>query len=240
VSRALLALNLLFFVGEVVAAGGTTAAIGSVPVRTLLLFGADDPSSVLHDGRVELLVTACFLHGGLLHVGFNMLVLWQVAPLVERAVGSARMAPMYLLAGIVASLASAARGVLRHDDMPSVGASGAIMGVIAAALVLAWRAQGWKSPLTRSLSRWLLINLAFGFVINASPSLGGGGTVVDNAAHLGGAVGGALIALAWRRGIVYSRRATIAVVVGCAVVVAAAFATVVWHDTRDPFAAFRT
>ena len=48
----------------------------------------------------ETLVTSCFLHGSILHLGFNLLVLWQVGPFLERAVGRARFLPLYLGAGI--------------------------------------------------------------------------------------------------------------------------------------------
>ena len=55
-------------------------------------------------------VTACFLHAGLVHLAFNMIALWQAGPLVERAVGSARMAPMYLVAGVFGNLLSVLYG----------------------------------------------------------------------------------------------------------------------------------
>jgi hypothetical protein len=83
-----------------------------------------------------------------------------------------------------------------------------------------------------------VINIAFGFLVNASSGVNGG-VMVDNAAHVGGAVAGGLIALGWRRGVTYSTRATVIIVAACALVVAGAFAVVVWHDTQDPFAAFR-
>jgi rhomboid protease GluP len=233
VSRALLVVNAILFVLE----GFDGTDFWNIPTKTSVLFGANLPHATLHDGRVETLVTACFLHAGLLHVGFNMMVLFQAGPLVERSVGSARMAPMYLLSGILASLASAVRGVVFHQEMPSVGASGAIMGLLAAAMVIGWRAQGFRAPLTQSLFRWLLINLAFGFMVNLGAKQTG--VMVDNAAHLGGAVAGALIALTWRRGVKYSTRATVVIVAACALVVAGAFGVVGWHDIQDPWADFR-
>ena len=101
--------------------------------------------------RWETLITACFLHAGVLHLAFNMLALWQAGPLVERAVGSARMAPMYMAAGVFGNALSVASGWWQHSASFTVGASGAISGVIAAALVVGWRVQGWSA---RSPRRW--------------------------------------------------------------------------------------
>ena len=80
------------------------------PTRQTLALGASYSLATVGEGRWETLVTACFLHAASLHLGFNMLALWQAGPLVERAVGSARMAPMYLVAGAFGNLLSVAYG----------------------------------------------------------------------------------------------------------------------------------
>jgi rhomboid protease GluP len=226
VTRAILTLNVAVFVVQVLLAGGAVAVV-SIPVREELLFGANYPLATVGDARWETLVTACFLHGGVLHLGMNMLALWQAGPLVERAVGSARMAPMYLVAGVVGNLASTLLAVVRGQEMFGVGASGAISGVIAAALVVGWRVQGWKGPLTQAMVRWLAFVLIFGFVVKN----------VDNAAHAGGAVAGAAIAALWQRGHKYAPRATQAILAVCALVVVACIAIVGVRDRTDRFAA---
>jgi rhomboid protease GluP len=228
VSRAILAVNVVVYVIQAALARNI-----AIPLELSLLFGANYSPATLHELRLETLVTCCFLHGGLLHVGFNMLVLWQAGPLVERTVGSARMAPMYLIAGVIGSLFSAlgyAHGTAETVG-PSVGASGAIMGVLASALVLGWRLQGFRGPLTQAMLRWLGFNLVFGLLMNA----GGGNT--DNYAHIGGAIAGGAIAVMWKRGFVYSARARTAILAACAVVVLAAAAVVVVRNVTDPFAA---
>jgi rhomboid protease GluP len=228
VTRTLLALNVCVFAVQVTA----NRAASDFPTHQLLSLGASYPLATVGEGRYETLVTACFLHGGIAHLALNMVALWQAGPLVERAVGSARMAPMYLVAGAFGYVLSVLHGWFWPGviPVPSVGASGAISGVIAAALVVGWRTAGWRSPITQAMARWLGILLVFGVVT----SLGGG--AIDNAAHLGGAVAGAAIAALWRRGYRYSPGATGAILAGCVGVLVACIAILAIRDRRDRFA----
>ena len=228
VTRALLVINVGVFLVELVRSGGQ--ALGRVPLVDELALGASYALATLGEGRWETLLTACFLHGGLVHLGFNMLALSQVGPLIERTVGSARMAPMYMFAGAFGSLLSVAYYAWQRSGSVSVGASGAICGVIAAALVVSLRVQGWRAPLTQALVRWLAMVLAFGLLVNR------GGGNIDNAAHVGGALAGGAIAAFWRRGTGYSERATVGVLGACTAVLAACVGIVVFHDRTDPFA----
>ncbi len=83
------------------------------------------------------ILTSMFLHGGFLHLGFNMLSLWIFGNNVEDALGRARFALFYVLAGIAAALAQAVASAASGDVLvPMVGASGAIAGVLAGYLVL--------------------------------------------------------------------------------------------------------
>ena len=227
-TRMSIALNVAVFVVQIGLTGGK--AIGHLPEEEALSFGASYSLAVLGERRWETLVTACFLHDGLLHIGFNMLALWMAGPIVERAVGSARMAPLYLVAGAFGNLLSVAHSSIVGSAQLTVGASGAISGVIAAALVLGWRTQGWRGPLTQAMGRWLLFVFVFGLM-----SRFGGGNV-DNAAHFGGALAGATIAFTWRRGRSFSRRATSIAVGSCTAVLAACVAIVGVHDRYDRFA----
>ena len=231
VTRVIIALNVAVFVAQI-ALARSTSALAHIPIREQLAFGANYGIATLHEHRVETLVTACFLHAGLVHIAFNMLALWQAGPLVERAVGSSRMAPLYLVSGIVSSLVSALVMWILGGERFSVGASGAISGIIAAAMVVGWRVQGWRGPLTQAMARWLGFVIVFGLL----SKLGGSNT--DNAAHIGGAACGALIAALWQRGYVYSARATRAILAGSALVVVFAAAVVVTRDRRDPYVMF--
>jgi rhomboid protease GluP len=197
-----------------------------------LLLGASYPLATAHDGRVETLVTACFLHGSLVHLLFNMIALIQAGPIVERTVGSARTAPMYIVAGICGYALSVAYGLALHTQMPSLGASGAIAGLVGAAGVVFWRIQGWKAQGTQAMVRWLGLIIGFGVAMDIV-----GGVAVDNAAHVGGALSGAAIAMLWKRGAVYSKATTRGIVASCAGVVVLCFVLVGVRDRRDPFAA---
>ena len=227
VTVGLIGLNVCAFLVEVAVSRG----LSDISMNDSLALGASYWLATLHEGRVETLVTACFLHAGIVHLLFNMLALWQAGPLVERAVGSARMAPMYLVAGVFGNVLSVAYGWVTHAEGMTVGASGAISGVIGAALVVYWRIGGWRNPLTQAMARWLGFVIAFGVFMNVS------GGRIDNAAHIGGALSGAAIAALWRRGARYSPAATRGILAGCVAIIAACAAVVATHDRRDPFAA---
>jgi rhomboid protease GluP len=226
VTRALLALNIAVFGVEV----ALTHQTGHLPARAALELGASYGLATIGENRYETLLTACFLHDGWLHLAFNMLALWQAGPLVERAVGSARMAPMYMAAGVFGNFLSVAYGWFGHSGLFSVGASGAISGVIAAALVVGWRVQGWRGPLTQAMVRWLGFVILFGVVSNM------GGGRIDNAAHVGGALAGAGIACLWRAGYRYSEKATFKILFACTGLLVACIALVAIRDQTDRFA----
>jgi rhomboid protease GluP len=176
----LLALNVLIFVLMQL----SPASRGSPGAQSmqLVLWGSNAGPLTLH-GQWWRLMTSMFLHGGLLHIGFNMLALWQAGRLVERMFGSARFLALYMIAGVCGSLAS----VLWNPHVNSVGASGAIFGIIGGLLAFIGRSDsGVPATVGRdlrgSLSGFLLFNIVAGFVYPHT----------DNAAHLGGLAGGYL------------------------------------------------
>jgi rhomboid protease GluP len=230
VARTLIALNVSVFLVQLVLTGG--ASLTRLPAREALAFGASYPFATIGENRWETLVTACFIHNGVLHLALNMLVFWMSAPLVERTVGSARTALMYMVAGVVGNLLGVAHGWLARTSPWTVGASGAIAGVLAAAFVLGWREEGWRGPLTQATARWLLFFMVLGVLSSRL-----GGRLVDNAAHLGGAIAGALLAMTWRLGYRYSARATSVILTVCAGVLVGSIALVSVRDRADPFAA---
>ncbi len=237
VTGALLAANAGVFAAQVSLAGHLRFALGGADAQEHTLWnailrwlGGNDSTFTIADTRLETLVTSCFLHGSILHLGFNLLVLWQTGPFLERAIGRARFLPLYLGAGIMGSAFSAIAGRMFGASL-SIGASGAICGLIGAMLVLGARTQGWRGPLTRQMAGWL----AFLFVLGLAKNLQGGMVQVDNAAHIGGALGGAIIAATWRRGVTYSTRAQQIIVGVCVGIILFSGLTVYVRNRTDPY-----
>jgi rhomboid protease GluP len=228
VTGALLALNVSIFVVQLVLTSGKSFM--HLPTREALAFGASYSLATLGENRWETLVTACFLHEGVLHLSVNMLLLWLAGPLVERNVGSARMGPMYLAAGIAGNALSVGMTWWHRSAQVVVGASGAISGVFVAALVVGWRMQGWKGPLTQAMLRWLAF---FVVVFGLLSRLAGGH--IENATHVGGALAGGLIAATWRRGTLASERTTRAILGVCTAGLMACIGWVGLRDHTDPF-----
>lgn len=230
-TRLLVWANVLVFAGELLHAH-TTAALFDVPLATLLRMGANYAPATVLEGRVETLLTACFLHGSLLHIVFNMFALRNVGPLVERAVGSSRFLLMTLVAGMAGSGASAGWAFATNPERVSVGASGAICGVIGATLVLGWRVQGFRGPLTQAMLRWFAFMAIVGFFATRANLL------VDNAAHAGGAFTGVIVAVLWRRRTPSRTLATVFDVASILLVAGSALLLVA-RTRSDPFASMR-
>ena len=100
----IIVVNVVVFAAQL--ASGGLGGIAGMSSRVLHAFGGNEVAATLYENRYETLLTSCFVHGSLLHIAFNMIALRQIGPFVERAVGAARMAPLYLLAGIAGSWAA--------------------------------------------------------------------------------------------------------------------------------------
>lgn len=151
----------------------------------LVKWGSNLPGKTLGAGQWWRLLTSAFVHGNLLHLAMNMFALWQAGQLVERIFGSARFAGLYLLAGIGGSLGSLLWGLVTQHPVNSVGASGAIFGIIGGLFAFIGREHSGVPPtvvrdLRSSLAPFLLFNIGAGFLYPHT----------DNAAHIGGLVGG--------------------------------------------------
>jgi rhomboid protease GluP len=165
------------------------------PGPVLVQWGANFGPLTL-SGEWWRLLTSVFVHGGLLHIAFNMWCLWDLGRLCESLYGRWTFGVLYLICGLGASLAS----VIWNVQVLSVGASGAIFG-LAGALIAAFKLGEFSVPRSalsgtlRSLFIFVAFNLAWGLL----PNLFGSDGVTDNAAHIGGLltglVLGALIAL---------------------------------------------
>ncbi len=153
----------------------------------LILWGANFAPFTLN-GQPWRLFTAMFLHGGLLHLALNMYMLFGLGGLVERTFGHVRFTLVYLISGLFGGLASALWNAASGMPAPSIGASGALMGISGALLVHLLVAGRRGEPhesisLRGPLAQTIAINLALGFMIPR----------VDNAGHIGGLLSGALL-----------------------------------------------
>jgi membrane associated rhomboid family serine protease len=143
------------------------------------------------------LLTSMFMHGGWTHLGGNMLFLFIFGDNVEKAFGHARYVAFYLVCGVIASLAQVYSGP--DSILPSLGASGAIAGVLAAYLVLfpANRVRvllGYfvtTVPAVAMIGLWALIQFFSGFAATSVSAQTGG---VAYMAHIGGFVAGLVLA----------------------------------------------
>jgi membrane associated rhomboid family serine protease len=176
VTYVLIALNVLVFLGGTLSgANATGGGFGS----SLIADGAVSRPEVA-DGEWWRIVTAGFLHSGLFHLGFNMFALWILGGLLEPAVGRWRFTLIYF----VSLLAGSFGALVTEPTAPTVGASGAIFGLLGAGVVV-MRNRG-MNPMESGLGMWLLLNL---FITFAVPGISIGG-------HVGGLIGGTLAALA--------------------------------------------
>jgi rhomboid protease GluP len=175
-------------------------------VDQLMNWGADRPNNVLIYGEWWRIVTAMFVHVGILHLATNMWCLWNLGLLAEPLMGSAGLLAVYLLTGAAGNLLSTFHGWVwpAHDPasgapffQAGAGASGAVFG-IAGALIVLLKSKLLPVPpdelkrLRKSVIYFAGINLVIGISINFGSGLTG--VSVDNSAHLGGFACGLLFA----------------------------------------------
>ena len=176
----LLALNLMVFAAMLLAGAGWWHAAQGVPLAWGANFG---PAT--QDGQWWRLGTAMFVHFGVVHLTLNMWALWDVGRLLEGLLGRWRFATLYLGSGVLGNAVSL---VVQGNQAVSGGASGAVFSLYGALLVFLWRE---RRQVDRSEFRWLFggglvftaLMLGLGFVLPG----------IDNAAHAGGLVAGALL-----------------------------------------------
>ena len=192
VTKTLIALNVGVYLLQLAGGAPVSANAGWI-FEHGALFGP-----LVAEGDWHRLLTAAFLHYGPLHLGMNMLVLWWIGRPLELALGPLRYSLLYLVAG----LAGSAGALIASPNAVTVGASGAIFGILGAAIVLE-RQQTYV--LGGSAITLLVLNLVLTFTI---PGISIGG-------HLGGLAGGALAILALsqfgRRSAVYGRNDVVAI-----------------------------
>ena len=196
VTVGLVAINTLVFLVMVFAGAEWIVPRGNVQVAWESNFG---PFTT--DGEWWRLLTSLFIHFGVIHLAFNMWALATFGPLTERLFGSVNYLLIYLIAGVTGSLAS----ISWRPDVNSVGASGAILGILGALLAAQLRGrESFPGNIVRPLRNTTLVFL--GWTLYSGFTSEG----IDNAAHFGGLGTGFLMGLIMARPITgqhsYTRR----------------------------------
>jgi len=138
------------------------------------------------NGELWRLLTCTFVHFGIIHLVFNMLALLYVGSLLEKTIGKSKFIFAYLICGIIASISS----LIVHENLVSVGASGAIFGIFGVLLSLLI----FKKHVFPNISALRLFLYVFVFVLyNVLTGFGKSG--IDNAAHVGGLFTGITIGI---------------------------------------------
>jgi rhomboid protease GluP len=169
ITYALIIINVLVFLAMYI------FGKGSEDTLTLLLFGANYPVLV-RAGDYYRLITSAFLHAGLLHLIFNNYALYVIGSQLESFLGKAKFLIIYLVSAICGSLMS-----MLFSDGISVGASGAIFGLLGSLLYFGYNYRVYLGTVLKSqIIPLIILNLIIGFI---TPG-------IDNAAHIGGLLGG--------------------------------------------------
>ena len=145
----------------------------------LLLLGSTGTIPIDQGHRWWTLVSANYLHGGILHIVFNMIALYQIGPLVLREYGANRLIGLYTLGGIFGFLVSYFAGVRF-----TLGASAAVCSLIGASLYYGKsRGGAYGQAIYKQISGWVLVLFIFGFLVPG----------INNWGHGGGVVGGIIL-----------------------------------------------
>jgi membrane associated rhomboid family serine protease len=206
VTIALIAINVLVFLteGNFTFSGGPTGKV----YEEGALFGSlrGFPTLGVAHGQWWRIVTSGFMHENLIHIGFNMYVLYILGQMLEPALGRLKFGTIYAVSLLCGSFGA----LLVTPPSPTVGASGAVFGLMGAAAV---EMRARQIPVMQSgVGGLILLNLVISFAL---PGISWGG-------HIGGLIGGALAMLVIRLGARYRQQAF--ALAGCAAIGLAAFA----------------
>ncbi len=169
----LIAVNVAAYFAEIATGSG-----GLEPITSLIPeFGLFGPS--VADGEWYRLLTSAFLHAGLFHIAGNMILLFFLGRILEPSIGTPRFAMLYFVSLFAGSFGA----LLLSPDSLSIGASGAVFGVLSGTFVIA-RGRG-VDALASTIGILILLNLAFSFGVRG----------ISVGAHLGGLIAGGLCAL---------------------------------------------
>jgi membrane associated rhomboid family serine protease len=196
VTYALVVANVVAFVWQLQTGVELSAFRGGAIPYEILTFSDVWPRDVVPPPFT--ILTSMFLHGSWLHIGFNMLSLWIFGNNVEDALGRVRYVSFYVLAGIAAALAQTVASAASGDlEIPMVGASGAIAGVLAGYLVLFPHSRVLTAVVLIIFIRLMYLPARLfiigWFGIQVLSALFGGSPGVAVFAHIGGFVAGFLL-----------------------------------------------
>lgn len=183
ISMMLLSLNLLYFAISLMLSTKTDSSGGflSPGQNSLFMLGATGTVPIDKYGRIWSLVTANYLHGGILHLVFNMMALRQLAPQVTGEYGSSRMFIIYTLGGILGYVVSYLAGIPF-----TIGASAALCSLLGSLFYFGKKKGGvYGSSMYREVSGWILSLFIFGLLFPG----------INNWAHGGGILGGIVLGM---------------------------------------------
>ncbi|MBU3158302.1 rhomboid family intramembrane serine protease [Clostridium frigoris] len=175
----IIAINILMYVVTAYLSYISSGSVLNSDTNVLVLLGAK-VNELINQGQYYRLVTCMFLHGGIVHVAVNMYSLYAIGPMVESVYGKTKYLAIYFISGIGASIFS-----YIFSTSISIGASGAIFGLLGAVLVFAITSKGKTgSGFIKSILSVIFINIFIGVTMPG----------IDNFAHMGGLIGGMLVA----------------------------------------------
>lgn len=175
VTYILIGINIIFFIISVL----LSESIFDININVLIFLGAKVNELILN-GEYYRFITCMFLHGGILHITLNMYALYAVGPLIEIAYGKLKYLIIYFVSGILSSLLS-----FLFSNSVSIGASGAIFGLLGASLVLSIKMKERGRKFKKNILSVIAINIFLGL---SMPN-------IDNFGHLGGLIGGTISSL---------------------------------------------
>jgi rhomboid protease GluP len=208
-AQVLLGINVAVFLIEIALGGATDLGV-------LVRMGAMVPALVA-DGEYWRLAASMFLHVGLLHLLFNSFGLYVFGNLIETVFGRLRFLAVYFVSGITAGAASFAFG---SSGRVAAGASGAIFGLLGAWLAYNWRRREMGLAQANIQGALVLVglNLFLGFSVRG----------IDNIAHIGGLIAGAIAGLT-AEGVGSRSVRVVSRVAGFALLIAASVSLVAWR-----------
>jgi rhomboid protease GluP len=188
-TKIFITVNVVLFGLMVLQGMGSGLGLGTIlsPTGYLLIHtGAQYWPLVLVEHEWWRCITYAFAHGGVIHLGFNMMVLYQIGPMIEEEIGTIRFVTLYVLTALTATfLGFIWQAFYLKHWVTVVGASGSLFGLIGFAITYYHRVGGPVAHNYRNfMLRWAVIAFVFGLLVGA-----------DNAGHAGGAIGGALLGL---------------------------------------------
>jgi rhomboid protease GluP len=184
--RTIIYINIAFYVlsllldPEGILAGGSPFSLFSPSMNSLFLLGASGTIPVIQAHRFWTLISASFLHGGILHIAFNMMALYQLGPFVLREFGFHRFINIYIITGACGFAASVLFGVPF-----TIGASASICGLIGAVIYYGKsRGDSYGEAIYKQAIGWVAGLVVFGLLIRG----------INNWAHGGGILSGIFLA----------------------------------------------